>query len=180
MNYVEPIRKKEDVKAVESYLMKRGLAYGVIFAIGVNTGLRVSDILALNVRDVKGKNKVTIREKKTKKYKQFPLNSKLLFLLNLYLQTKSIDEPLFVGDRYKRMCRSQVYKVINKACRYVGLDVAVGTHTMRKTFGYHHYKQFNDIALLQKILNHSSPAITLRYIGVEQDEINLSYSNFEL
>ena len=88
MNYVEPIRKKEDVKAVESYLMKKGLAYGVIFAIGVNTGLRVSDILALNVRDVKGKNKVTIREKKTKKYKQFPLNSKLLFLLNLYLQTK--------------------------------------------------------------------------------------------
>lgn len=180
MNYVEPIRKKEDVKAVENYLMKRGVVYGVIFAMGVNTGLRVSDILALNVRDVKNKNKVIIREKKTKKYKQFLLNRKLQALLNFYLESKTIDEPLFTGDRYRRLCRSQVYKVINEACRAIGLNDAVGTHTMRKTFGYHHYKQFNDVALLQKILNHSSPAITLRYIGIDQEEIDFSYNNFEL
>ncbi|MBP5615545.1 MAG: tyrosine-type recombinase/integrase, partial [Alphaproteobacteria bacterium] len=55
-----------------------------------------------------------------------------------------------------------------------------GTHTLRKTFGYHFYRQFNDIVMLQKILNHSHPAITLRYIGIEQDEINNSYHQFVL
>lgn len=62
----------------------------------------------------------------------------------------------------------------------VGLNINVGTHTMRKTFGYHHYKQFNDVALLQKILNHSSPSITLRYISIYQEEIDSSYNSFEL
>ena len=51
---------------------------------------------------------------------------------------------------------------------------------MRKTFGYHHYKQFKDVVILQKIFNHSSPQITLRYIGIEQDQIDYSYSNFIL
>ncbi len=62
----------------------------------------------------------------------------------------------------------------------VGLNINVGTHTMRKTFGYHHYKQFNDVALLQKILNHSSPSITLRYISIYQEKIDSSYNSFEL
>lgn len=51
---------------------------------------------------------------------------------------------------------------------------------MRKTFGYFHYQQYHDIAMLQAILNHSSPSITLRYIGISQDEIDQSYSNFSL
>ncbi len=51
---------------------------------------------------------------------------------------------------------------------------------MRKTFAYHHYKQFKNIAILQKILNHSSPTITLKYIGIEQDEINRFYKKFAL
>ena len=56
----------------------------------------------------------------------------------------------------------------------------VGTHTMRKTFGYHHYQQFKDVAILQYILNHSSPSITLRYIGIEQDNIEATLQEFEL
>lgn len=79
------------------------------------------------------------------------------------------------------MHRSIVYRFLNEAVNTLNLEVgAIGTHTMRKTFGYHHYKKFNDIALLQRILNHSSPAITLRYIGISQEEIDMSYSNFEL
>ena len=56
----------------------------------------------------------------------------------------------------------------------------MGTHTLRKTFAYHHYKQFKDVALLQKILNHSSPSITLNYIGIAQEEIDCSYLSFKL
>ena len=60
------------------------------------------------------------------------------------------------------------------------VEAKTGTHTMRKTFGYHHYKKFKDIAMLQKIFNHCSPEVTLRYIGIEQEQIEESYTQFVL
>ena len=79
-----------------------------------------------------------------------------------------------------RINRINAYYLIREACQKVGLQERIGTHTMRKTFGYHHYQQFKDVVLLQKIFNHSSPQITLRYIGIEQDQIDYSYNNFIL
>ena len=69
---------------------------------------------------------------------------------------------------------------MNNACLQLGLKYNIGTHSLRKTFGYHHYKQFKDIVILQKIFNHSSSDITLRYIGIDQDKIDESYRNFIL
>ncbi|MBR6163721.1 site-specific integrase [bacterium] len=184
MNIVEPIRKKEHISEIETFLAKTNQRNRLIFAFGINTGLRVSDILALNIGDVKDKQNIVIREKKTGKYKKFPLNNKLKQLINEYLKNTSthrLNTPLFLGDKGSRMHRSVVYRFLNEAVNTLNLDVgAIGTHTMRKTFGYHHYKKFNDVALLQCILNHSSPAITLRYIGISQEEIDISYSSFEL
>ena len=186
-NLVEPIKSKKDIGRIEQYLEKHSRRNRLIFAFGINTGLRVSDILGLNVEDVKDKNYVEIREKKTGKYKRFPLNTKLKALIKEYLSVErckkyslSETEPLFIGKKHCRLDRSQVYRFLNDACKQLGILANVGTHTMRKSFGYHFYKKYNDVALLQKILNHSSPAITLRYIGVDQDEIDLSYNNFEL
>ena len=186
-NLVEPIKSKKDIDRIEKYLEKHSRRNRLIFAFGINTGLRVSDILGLNVEDVEGKNYVEIREKKTGKYKRFPLNTKLKTLIKEYLSVErskkyslSETEPLFIGKKHCRLDRSQVYRFLNDACKQLGILSNVGTHTMRKSFGYHFYKKYNDVALLQKILNHSSPAITLRYIGVDQDEIDLSYNNFEL
>ena len=64
------------------------------------------------------------------------------------------------------------YSIIKEACKLAGLEEIVGTHTLRKTFGYHHYKKYRDVAMLQKIFNHSDPEITLRYIGINQDIID--------
>lgn len=186
-NLVEPIRKLCDIERLEKYLTRKNLRNRLIFVLGINTGLRISDILNLNISDVKNKNYVEVREKKTGKYKRFPLNNKLKVLIDEYIttvrrKTYSIEdcEPLFVGKKHKRLNRSQVYRFLNFACNELQIDINIGTHTMRKTFGYHHYKKFNDVVLLQKILNHSSPSITLRYIGITQEEIDISYSNFEL
>ena len=186
-NLVEPIKNLCDIERLEKYLMEKSLRNRLIFVLGINTGLRISDILNLNISDVKDKNYVEVREKKTGKYKRFPLNNKLKSLIAEYItivrkKTYSIDnsEPLFVGKKHKRLNRSQVYRFLNFACNELKIEINIGTHTMRKTFGYHHYKKFNDVVLLQKILNHSSPSITLRYIGITQEEIDISYSNFEL
>ena len=185
-NLVEPIKDKKDVEAIEQYLSKHSLRNQLIWAFGTNTGLRISDILGLYVDDVRNKQYVEIVEKKTKKYKRFPLNDKLKNLIRKYLVIRdkmyslTDDEPLFIGKKHCRLHRSQVYRFINEVCRNLGITVNVGTHTMRKTFGYHHYKQNNDVALLQKIFNHSSPSITMRYIGITQEELDESYINFEL
>jgi len=185
-NLVEPIKSKKDVENIEKYLSKHSLRNRLIWAFGTNTGLRISDILGLNVEDVKNKQYVEVIEKKTRKYKRFPLNGKLKVLIKEYLIERdkqysiTEDEPLFVGKKHCRLDRSQVYRFINDVCKELKISVNVGTHTMRKTFGYHHYKQFNDVALLQKIFNHSSPSITMRYIGIAQEELDESYINFEL
>ena len=173
-NIVEPIKSKKDLERIEEFLERHSRRNRLIFAFGINTGLRVSDILGLNVKDVEGKSYVEIKEKKTGKYKRFPLNTKLKALIKDYLQNErcksyalSENEPLFLGKKHCRLDRSQVYRFLNDACKQLGIIANVGTHTMRKSFGYHFYKKYNDVALLQKILNHSSPAMTLKYIGVD-------------
>lgn len=176
----EPIKNKNDVLTIEQYLKSHNYRDYVIWILGLNSGLRVSDIVGLNVSDVVDRTHITIIEKKTQKRKSFYINDKLKGILVSYTKEKQFDEPLFVGKHGKRLDRSQVYRFIKKACSVCGLKIQVSTHTMRKTFGYHHYQQYKDAVILQKIFNHSSQRITLMYIGVDQDEIDLSYKNFEL
>ena len=181
MNIVDPIKSRKDVNRIENWLKKHSMRDRLIFAIGVNVGLRVSDILNLNISDVYNKTYVVIREQKTNKYKRFALNNKLQRLLNEYLKDVPIsNKPLFSGNNGERIQRSYVYKFLNDAAQAVNIKENIGTHTMRKTFGYHYYKQFNDITLLQKIFNHSSPYVSLAYIGITQEDIDSSYMNFEL
>ncbi len=180
MTAVDPIRQKSDIKKVENILAKQSLRNELLFAIGTNCGLRVSDILNLNVGDVKDKTFIQLTEQKTNKYKRFPINSKLKPLIDSFTEGRKNNEPLFLSIFQNRMERTSVYRIIRKACKSARVHERIGTHTMRKTFGYHHYQKFKDVAILQKIFNHSSPEITLRYIGIEQDQIEESYSKFIL
>lgn len=180
MTIVEPIKNKDDIKKVENVLAKKNGRDLLLFVIGTNCGLRISDILSLDVGDVKGQSHIRIVEKKTGKFKKFPVNAKLKPMFEEYTKGKNPDEPLFKTVFQNRMQRFAAYYIVRSACKEAGLQEKVGTHTMRKTFGYHHYRKFKDVAILQKIFNHSSPEITLRYIGIEQDEIEKSYVNFIL
>ena len=180
MTTVEPIRNKDDLKKVEAILKKQGMRNLLFFTIGTNCGLRISDILALNVGDVRGRTHIQIVEKKTGKFKKFPINSKLKPMFEEFTKGRRADEPLFLTVFKNRLERYAAYYIIRYACEEAGLQEKVGTHTMRKTFGYHHYKKYKDVAMLQKIFNHSSPAVTLTYIGIEQEEIDESYNNFIL
>ena len=117
-NLVEPIKSKREISLIEKELSKRSVRNQLIWVLGINSGLRVSDILALNIEDVKDKNYVEIKEKKTKKYKRFPLNDKLKKLIKSYLKIRESkyysilnSEPLFLGKKHKRLDRSQVYRV---------------------------------------------------------------------
>ena len=180
MATVEPIRNKKDIQKVEKILAKQGARELLLFVIGTNCGLRISDILNLNVGDVRNKSHIQITEKKTGKFKKFPINAKLKPLLEEFIKSRKNDEPLFLSHWGHRLDRVTAYYIIRNACEKAKLHAQIGTHSMRKSFGYHHYQQFKDVVILQKIFNHSSPQITLRYIGIEQDEIDCSYNNFIL
>ncbi len=179
MSTVEPIRNLPDIRKIEDILSKNKRDL-LLFTIGINCGLRVSDILSLNVGDVKGKNFIKLTEKKTGKPKRIPINEKLLSMFAEYTKGKPTDTPLFTTKFQNRLNRVSAYYIIRQACEESGLSDTFGTHTMRKTFGYHHYQKFKDVAMLQKIFNHSSPQVTLRYIGIEQDQIDNSYKSFIL
>ena len=154
----------------------------LLFCLGINTALRVSDLLKLKVGDVRDKTHIEVKEQKTGKLKRFPLRGKLLVLIEEYIKNKSDEEYLFQSRNgvNKPITRVMAYKIINDACRKAGIQDRIGMHTLRKTFSYHHYQTYKDVAMLQFLLNHSSPPVTLRYIGITQDNIEESLLNFEL
>ena len=152
----------------------------MLFVIGINTGLRISDILPLKVKDVTGVTHIKIIEKKTGKAKRFKINPYLRKEIDRYIDGMNDDDYLFPsrkGD--KPITRVQAYRILNDVAEKLGID-EVGTHTLRKTFGYWHYQQYKDVAILQEIFNHSAPSITLRYIGINADIIDNSIDNFYL
>ena len=180
MNVVDPIRNKEYINAVKRVLRESGSRNLLLFLLGINTGLRVSDLLNLKVRDVKDKDSVQIREKKTRKKKKFPIPSEIRLFICEYVQNKAPSRYLFKSRKSnKPISRVQAYRIIKDACEVLGI-YHTGTHSLRKTFGYHFYKKTKDIAMLQKILNHSSQDITLRYIGVTQEVIDDNLKMFTL
>jgi integrase len=122
---------------------------------------------------------IVMSEGKTKKKRTIYLSG-VYDELNQYIQTLDSEWifPSRKGDGH--INRIQAYKQLNKAAEMVDMPDGIGTHTMRKTFGYWFYKKTKDIAQLQTILNHSTPEITLRYIGITDEEIEMSMSGFVL
>lgn len=169
MNTVQPIRDINKVLDIADYLKKRNERDYVMFMFGIYSGLRISDILPFRVRDVKGKSYINIREIKTDKEKRFSINDNLKPILNKYISDKEDYEYLFKSPRgNKPITRQQAYNILSNAAKVFGLD-SIGTHTLRKTWGYHAYQTTHDAVGIKEILNHSDIAITLRYIGINQD-----------
>lgn len=180
MNYVEPIRNTEDIQAMKDYLRKWNERNYILFLFGINSGLRIGDILKLKVKDVQGWY-INTKEQKTGK----PLKRKMTPILKRVLREFVKDKPL---HHYLFQSRNGTNKALTRTTAYLILRTAaeeleienVGTHTMRKTFGYHYYKKTKDIATLMVLFNHASPAITLRYIGIRQDQQDKAMNNFGL
>ncbi len=183
MEYVEPIRSKKQIDSIKRHLKSYNLRDYLLFVLGINSGLRISDLLLLTIEDVEEKNRVTLREKKTGKIKDFPLSDSCKKAIQEYLlDTKITSKWLFKSKKGDfPITRIQAYRIINKAARAIGIkEEAIGTHTLRKTFGYWAFKNGVDVTKIQKLLNHSSPSVTLTYIGITKDELNNVYINLNL
>lgn len=190
MEFVQPIRDKKQIDTMKKYLKGTNMRDYCLFTLGINSALRISDLLKLKINDViddkkKVKDRILIKEKKTGKDKNFPIGDTAKRAIFDYLAIRgeySLDDPLFLsrkGDRAP-LQRDQAYKIINAAARAVGIKDRIGSHTMRKTFAYQAYQSGIDLTLIQKLLNHSAPSVTLAYIGITQDQMDDVYLNLNL
>ena len=174
MNYVEPIRSRKKLRDILIYLKRTNERDYILFLVGIHTGLRISDILRLRVRDVKGRSHIAIIEKKTKKAKKFLINNELKKELLRYCKDRESYEFLITSREGQNdpISRERAYQIL------IGIgntfDIHISCHTLRKTFGYWHYNENKDIVKLMEIFNHSDQRVTLRYIGVLQDELDKS------
>ena len=182
MTTVDPIRDKNDIRKIKSILLSRNYRDYLFFEVGINTGLRISDILKLKVSDIRGKYYIELKEQKTGQLKKFRMNSVLRAELENYIISKNDDSYLFESFRTSGnpLERTRAYGILNQAAKVAKLKIKIGTHTMRKTFGFHFYQQTKDIAMLQVLFNHSSPSVTLRYIGIDQNILDRAMEKFIL
>ncbi|MCM1174363.1 MAG: tyrosine-type recombinase/integrase [Blautia sp.] len=183
MGTTKPIRKMEDIKKLECYFReKEEWRNYTLVVIGLNTALRISDILELkwhdvyNFADMKYKEHIVLKEKKTEKETQIKLNCRSIEALDSFRQVIVELTPqlyIFKSSRThenRPINRYQAYKIINQAGKEIGLDYAISCHSLRKTFGYQAWQQGISPALLMEIYNHSSMEITKRYLSINQDD----------
>jgi len=181
MNYVDPIKDVGKVHDIENYLKRTSERNHLMFVVGINTALRISDLRELRVKDVRNKQQIRIKIDKTDRYHVLQVNSKLRKLFREHCKGRHPDDYLFQSRKgiNQPLGRVQAYNIIHEVGLMFGLD-NLGTHSLRKTYGYHFYKQTNDVVTLQKILGHRSPKETLEYIGIEQENVNEAMKGFVL
>ena len=163
----------------------------LLFILGINVGLRISDILKLKVRDLTKSNTkapkdyVIITEIKTRKTKKFYIGDIVKKVIENYMKENNnpgFDTYIFLSKKgvNRPITRQQAYRIINNAAELLGLverndkgnliHGEIGTHTLRKTFGYHSFQNGTSLELLMDLFNHSSKTQTLRYIGITEDQ----------
>src|SRR5699024_954951 len=178
---VQPLRTSEEIRNMREALAQTNAAERnlLLFNIGINTGLRIGDIVGLRIEDVKGRSNVIIREGKTRKKRTVYLDAVMVDIAD-YLEGKDGQGWLFPsrkGDNH--ISTTQAYRILAGAGERCGYDY-VGSHTLRKTFGRHYYNRTKDVATLMEIFNHSDQATTKRYIGIRADEIRDSLRDFKI
>lgn len=191
----QPIRSQSDRNAIDTYLMHKNPRDRVMFALGIYTGRRISDLVRLNVCDVayvdrKGhlrpSERLKMIEQKTGKFVDISIHKNVRGILSKYLRQRRkyseslgalLNEPLLKSKKARsdgqfRITRRHALRILTDAANACGLPYKIGTHSLRKTFGYRLYQRGVSIELIQMMLNHSSPEITLSYIGITQDDMD--------
>lgn len=199
---VYPIKDKEQVKAIGQYFTdkknkaitpdnKRIAARNLMmWIVGINIGLRASDLRKLKWGDIfydDGTFKDGIRksEQKTDKYKTFFLNRYVMDAITEYITEFNLnidrDFHIFRSKKGEALEVTSICQIFKTAAKEIGININIGSHSLRKSFGYHwyiaHRNDVNALTHLQRLFNHSSPQVTLAYIGIEDEESKEFYND---
>ena len=183
MKFVEPIRDRKKIAQIKNLLRDQNRYRDLLlFVIGINTALRISDLLQLQLNQFvdaerRIKSRFWIKEQKRGKRHEIAINQSMKDALVEYIEAypyriKEFKNILFFNPRtMQAIKRGQAWKFITAICDEVGLRGNYGTHSLRKTWGYHARMQGVDLALIMYKLNHNSIAYTKRYLGITDDEL---------
>lgn len=192
MGKTQPIKEPEQIHALKEYFYERGeIRNYALIVIGLNTSLRISDVLVLQWRNVYNfklktyRQHISVLEKKTQKNNIVAINSSIIEALDLLRETEETITPetyLFTSRKgeNKPITRNYAFTLIKNASHSLGFEDNISCHSLRKTFGYQAWKQGVQPALLMSIYNHSSYEITKRYLGIAQDERDQVFMNIVL
>ena len=189
MKITQPIRDIAELKKIKRYYreVKQNKRNSLLIVCGLNTALRISDILKLRWKDVYNENllsfksHIDVKEQKTGKKTTVFINKNLKEAFASFLKDiiakkgklcEVMEQFIFLGQKStdKPISRIQAFRIISEAAKKCLLSHKVSCHSLRKTFGYHAWKKGVSPALLTSIYNHSSYKITTRYLGIEQDD----------
>lgn len=201
----EPIKSLDDIMRISEYFISKGrYRDNMLFIVGINFGLRVSDLRLLRFcniinDDLTIKDKFPVLEKKTKntrkvkKNRWITINDAVIDAITLFLENTegvSLSDYMFKSESNngnsinQPIHRNSIDRILKEAVDELGIQTKVSTHTLRKTFGFHQMMMCNNdprkLLVLSKMFGHSSTAVTLEYIGITGDEIADAYRNLNL
>ena len=194
MNDVAPITDLDDVRAIYRRFQKWGKhREAELVMLGCNAALRISDLLKLKFDDIKEMELeghlvgyVELEEKKTRKGKKLTLNQSAMAAIERLRELNPDAIYLFesTGNRTKGqrkpVSRQYVSTQLMNVRESLGLEYRLNTHSLRKTFGYHAYRNRTDINVLQKLFNHSSASETFKYIGITDERVRDVYLSVDI
>ena len=187
---VEAFKEIKDIEKIKQYLKgKDSLRDYTIFVVGLNVGLRAGDLLSLKWLDVLDseynvKSEMYILEGKTKKGKTVELNKATQKALQDFKNSiGSIDMDSYIFTSRKGDSHLQVrslHRIIDTTAKELNIKGNYGTHSLRKSFGYHRYNSGIRLETLQEMFNHSTQEMTLKYIGITKEVIQDAYNSINL
>ncbi|MBR0090498.1 MAG: tyrosine-type recombinase/integrase [Lachnospiraceae bacterium] len=188
-----PIRSQAEIRLMKEYYRKAGRTRDyVLFVMGINTALRISDLIALQWEDVYNfKNDeyarhIYLQEQKTGKHNCIALNRNAAQALELLRRMRGWrcepEEYIFYSgnNRHTHISRNRAWHIIKEAAGALGLEGNISCHSLRKTFGYHAWKVGTPPAVIMEIYNHSNLAITRRYLSITQDDYDEVFHSVNL
>ena len=182
---VEPITDVKKIRVIKK-LLADDLRNLCLFTLGINTNLRASDLREIRVRDVRHLSEgddLELREKKTKKLRRITVNKPIVDAIQRLLASAPHQDTdfLFKSQRGgQALSVSSINRLVKSWCDAVGLKGNYGSHTLRKTFGYHGRNAGIDIPTLMVMFNHSSQKQTLDYLCIQPEEIRDAYLKVNL
>ena len=180
---VDPIQKIVDIRAI-SKLLEGSPRDRLLFVMGINNGIRTGDLLKLKVKDVrhlKAGDYITIKEGKTRKDNVLVVNKTVYKALKNYFDKVQPDGGgyLFESRKGKKPLQTKaINRMIKNWTKAINLRGNYGAHTLRKTWGYiQRTKHGVGFEIICKRFNHSSPSVTMRYLGIQDKEVHETLMN---
>jgi len=181
---VGPIRDRKDIQRIKDQLKDRPRDL-CLFTLGINTAYRANELLSITVGQVahlSPGDRLDIKQSKNKRYRATTLNAAVIRSIKVWLKAHPDprpDTPLFYSKKGRNaLCVSTFSRMVKNWCAQAGLHGNYGSHTLRKTWGYHQRKTFEKhTALLTWAYGHASESQTLEYLCIQPDEITALFAS---